>query len=135
MEIKKTFIHRIFIAVLFISFHFGCNEQDLLYNSDLLWGEWQMYGTVSSDGQIETWNYENDPVLTLKFYGTDSVKYFTLFGTYSAEEELGEIIFHVIDRDRDVTHRHEVIRLDTTELWLREITIPENPLEIRFKKK
>ncbi len=135
MEIKISFIHRILLAILFIACHFGCNEQELLYNSDLLLGEWQLYSTISSDGNDLSEGYENDPVLRINFYGVDSVKYFTLFGTYTSKEELGEILFHVTVNDMDTTYRHEVMKLDSSELWLKEITYPDGPREMRFKKK
>ena len=111
----------------------SCDDNGKLYNSNLLIGKWQLYASASANEQWWTYD-EEDPLLSIEFFGIDSTNYFTLKGTYLAIEENGTLDVYLDIEDSQYNRRHEVLRADSTELWLKEI-VEDGYLKMKFKRK
>jgi hypothetical protein len=114
---------------------FSCSKNDKLYDSSLLDGDWGMYAMRAEGGE---WNDKKpfDPRLQLSFFKVDSVMYFGSKSTYKANEEAGLLTFYTDYIEFIDTAKHEVLRLDETELWLKYFPLDNNdPIaEMKFNR-
>ena len=95
-----------------------CSKNEQLYDSSLLDGDWGMY-TIRAEGGDWKDRNPDDPRFQLSFFDGDSVIDGGKKRSYHANEDAGLLYFYTDYGEFIDTQKHEVLRLDESELWLK----------------